>query len=466
MRRAAIALSLLLASCALGPNYQRPSTSIPDQYRYGAQTPESQSVGDATWSNVYQDPQLQQLIATALHNNYDLKTAVARIEEARATVGETRLAFFPTIDAQANISRTKNSTDLLLPGEPRFTNVSQVSVQASYELDFWGRLRRANESARASLLSSDFGRRAVTVSLIANVATGYFSLLSLDSQLEVAKRTVGTREKFVELTRQQHDRGYATGLDIATAEAQAAAARATIPLLELQVGQLEDQLCVVLGENPHPIDRPHRGEEMPPPPPLPPSGLPSQLLERRPDVREAEEALHAANADIGAAKAALFPTISLTGLAGSLSTPLGNLFKASTAEWSVAAGAVQPLLNAQRSIYQVELAQARTHEALFQYQKTVQSAFQEVADALLAFNKYLEFERQQVVQVEALRRAEAIALARYRVGYASYFDVINADRDLFQAELTLSGAYGNNLTSLVRLYQVLGGGWQAEPTEP
>ena len=462
-RTVSCGLVLSLAGCAVGPDYHRPALAVPDQYRNGPTTGTTESLADGTWRQVYQDPKLQALIATALRNNFDLKIAVARIDEARAGLGQSRLGFLPTLDAQGSVSRTKSSTNTLLPRQPRFRNLEAADVSAAYELDFWGRLRRAHESARATLLSSEYAKRAVTVTLVAEVASGYFTLLTLDSQLEIARRTVGTREKFVELTRTQHERGYATGLDEATAEAQAAVARATVPDLERQIGQLEDQLCVLLGENPHPIDRQHQGETMPEAPPLPPAGLPSQLLERRPDVREVEEALRAANANVGVAKAALFPTISLTGLAGSLSTPLGDLFKASTAEWRAAASAVQPLLDSQRSIYQVELADARKREALFAYQKTVQTAFQEVADALLAYGKYVAFEREQITQVEALRRADAIALSRYRVGYASYFDVINADRDLFAAELTLSQAYANNLIALVRLYEVLGGGWQDVP---
>jgi outer membrane protein, multidrug efflux system len=466
MRALAVALGLTVASCAMGPDFHRPSSTVSDQYRFAPPGTDSTSLGDSTWWGVYDDPKLRELIATALRNNFDVKTAVARIEEAQASLGASRLALLPTIDGHAVVSRDKRSADLLLPGEPRIANSSEVAVTMSYELDFWGRLRRANESARATLLSSQYARNAVVSTLVAEVANGYFTLLSLDSQLEITKRTVDTREKFVQLTREQHSRGYATGLDVDTAEGQAAAARATVPALEREIGQQEDQLGVLLGGSPQPIDRQRMGEAMPRAPPLPPPGLPSQLLERRPDVREAEEALHAANADIGVAKAALFPTISLTGLAGSLSTPLGNLFKASTAEWSVAAGAIQPLLDSQRSIYQVQIAQARTREALFQYQKTVQTAFQEVADALLAYAKDAEVERELAKQVEAERGAQSIALARYRVGYASYFDVINADRDLFTAELALTQAYGNSLSALVSLYQALGGGWQDVPTAP
>lgn len=461
MRRAVIALGFLIGGCAVGPDYRLPALDLPDTLRGAEAAAAGDSVADQTWWGLYGDPTLRELLATALRNNLDIKTAVAHIDEARAVLRQSQLALAPTIDATGSLGRAESSEDVLLPGERRLGNSEQLALSASYEIDFWGRLRRTKEAARATLLSSQYAQRAVTVTLVAEVATAYFSLLALDSQLEITHRTVGTREKFVALTRAQHDRGYATGLDVATAEAQAAVARANVPELERQIGQTEDQICALLGQNPHPIERLHRGEEMPPVPPVPPAGLPSQLLERRPDIRAAEEALRAANANVGVAKAALFPTISLTGMAGSLSSPLGQLFRASTTEWSVAAGLVQPLLDPQRSIFQVELADARKREALFQYQKSVQTAFQEVADTLIAYVKYDEFEREQVTQVEALRRAEAIALARYRVGYASYFDVINADRDLFVAELSLSQAYANGLTTLVRLYEVLGGGWQA-----
>jgi outer membrane protein, multidrug efflux system len=468
MRRALLALlapAVLCGGCAVGPDYKRPALNLPDTLRSAntAGAAVGDSIADQTWWGVYGDPILRNLLATALSNNLDLKAAVARIDQAHALLRQSQQALLPTIDATGSLARGESSEDVLLPGERRIANSEQLAFTASYEIDFWGRLRRTKEAARATLMSSQYAQRAVTVSLVAQVATAYFSLLSLDSQLEITHRTVETREKFVALTRAQHERGYTTGLDVATAEAQAAAARANVPELERQIAQTEDQICVLIGDNPHPIERTHRGEEMPPVPPVPPAGLPSQLLERRPDIRAAEETLRAANANVGVAKAALFPTISLTGLAGSLSTPLGQLFSASTQEWSVAAGLVQPLLDPQRSIFQVELADARKREALYQYQKSVQTAFQEVADALIAYVKYDDFEREQVRQVEALRRAEAIALARYRVGYASYFDVIDADRDLFVAELSLSQAYANGLTTLVRLYEVLGGGWQPVP---
>ena len=460
MRRALLAGLVIVAGCAAGPDYHRPTIAVPDAYRAASPPAGGESIGDANWESVYTDPDLRALIAAALRNNLDVKIAVARVDEAGAVLGATRLRYLPTIAATGQVERSKASLEALTPGAPRFQDSEQVAVTAAFELDLWGRLRRSNESARATLLSSEFARRSVESALVASVANAYFTVLSLDAQLEITRRTVGTREKFVELTRAQHERGYATGLDVATAEAQAAVARANVPDLERRIAQTEDLLCSLLGENPHAIERARRGEAMPETPPLPPPGLPSRLLERRPDVRAAEEALRAANANVGVAKAALFPTISLTGLAGSLSDPLGSLFKSSTAEWAVAAGVVQPLLDPQRSVYQLDLANAQRREALFGYEKAVRSAFRDVADALVAYSKYGESTIEQTTQVDALRRAEQIALARYRVGYASYFDVINADRDLFTAELALNVAHASSLTALVQLYQVLGGGWQ------
>ncbi len=457
---AILGVATALAACAVGPDYRRPPVPVPDGFRAAAATAEVASFGDQPWTDVYTDPALRDLVAAALRSNPDLLAAVARVDQARAILGETRLALLPTIDAQASLSRSKSSADVLLPGAARLRSSEEVAGTLAFEVDLWGRLRRATEAARASLLSTDYARRTVQSALVASVASGYFTLVSLDAQLEITRRTVGTREKFVELTRAQNERGYATGLDVATAESQAAVARANVPDLERRIAQTEDLLCGLIGEMPHAITRQHRGEGMPELPPLPPPGIPSQLLERRPDVRQAEEALHAANANVGVAKAALFPRISLTGLAGSLSSPLGSLFRSPTAEWSAAASMVQPLLDPQRSLYQVDLADARKREALHQYEKAVQDAFREVADALVAYAKFGEFSLEQARQVAALRRAEEIALARYRVGYASYFDVINADRDLFAAELALNQARANDLIALVQLYQALGGGWQ------
>jgi len=430
--------------------------------RAGA-APPPPPLGERGWWNVYSDSNLQTLLTTALKNNYDVKIAVAHIDEARAQLGSTRLNYLPQVSVDANAERLKYSKYALVPGAARIDNEAQVQVLASYQLDLWGQLRRMNEAARANLLSSKYAARAVAVTLVASVANAYFQLVSLDSQLEITRRTIDSRKKFVELTHAQHDRGYATGLDEATAEAQLAAARATEPDLERQIAQTEDEISVLVGGNPGPVVRARYGEAVPEAPPRPPPGLPALLLERRPDVAQAEQGLVAANAEIGVAKAALFPNISLTGSDGSLSVPFGRLFTAPAAEWGLGVGLVQPLLSVQSNLYQVELADARKREALYQYQKTVQGAFQDVADALVAYQKFGEQAREQADQVGALRTAREIALARYRIGYASYFDVIQADRDLFAAELALAQAYANDLGALVHLYSALGGGWQAPP---
>jgi multidrug efflux system outer membrane protein len=454
--------ALIAAGCAVGPDYRRPSVDVPAQYR-GVEPGPSSSMGDSGWWEVYPEPGLQSLLATALKNNYDVKIAVARIDEARAQLGSTRLNDLPQVSVDAGAARSRTSVYALVPGAAPIHNEAQVQILASYQLDLWGQLRRMNEAARANLLASRFGAQAVRSTLVATVANAYFELISLDSQLEITRRTVLAREKFVELTHAQHDRGYATGLDVASAEADLAAARASVPDFERQIAQTEDEISVLLGGNPGPVIRTHYGEAVPQAPPRPPPGLPAQLLERRPDVAQAEQALIAANAEIGVAKAALFPNISLTGSDGSLSVPFGHLFTAPAAEWSAGVGLVQPLLSVQANLYQVQLADARKREALYQYEKTVQGAFQDVADALVGYEKFGEQEREEANQVDALRRAREIAMARYRIGYASYFDVIQADRDLFTAELSLAQAYENNLSAFVHLYSALGGGWQERP---
>jgi len=283
----------------------------------------------------------------------------------------------------------------------------------------------------------------------------------------ITRRTVESRQKFVELTHAQHDRGTVSGLDVATAQAQLAIAEANIPDLQRQIGQTEDQLSVLLGRNPDAVLRTAEGQlkrmSDASPPPIPPAGLPSSLLERRPDVRAAEENLVAANADVGVARANLYPSITLTASGGLISTALSDLFTSPAHGWSFGGSFLQPLLDPQRSYFQVELANAQKREALLQYQKSVQTAFQEVSDALIARQKYAEFQAAQQAQVDAERTANTIALARYRVGYSSYFNVIDADRDLFGAELSLSAAHLNTLLSMVQLYRALGGGWQLAP---
>lgn len=457
-------LAATIASCAVGPDYRRPETTTPAAYRF-EQNATADSVADAGWWQVYQDPVLQSLIREGLANNLDVRIAAARIDQARAVLGSAHLQQLPQVSATAGATRQRTSAHQLAPGAPPISNVFNLEGSLSYEIDFWGKYRRATEAARAQLLQSTYAKQDIMAELVAGVATAYFTLQTLDEQLAITERTVSTRQKFVDLTQAQHDRGTVSQLDVATAQAQLAIAKANLPDLKRRIGQTEDQLSVLLGHNPDRILR--SGAEAGPspdhaPPPVPAAGLPSSLLERRPDLREAEQNLVAANAQVGVAKANLFPSITLTALGGGVSNSLSSLFSGPSRTWSLGGGVLQPLLNSQRNPYQLDLADAQKRQALLQYQKSVQEAFQEVSDALIARQQDAEVQAEQEAQVDAQRRANAIALARYRVGYASYFNVIDADRDLFTAELSLSAVRLNTLLSVVQLYRALGGGWQVE----
>jgi len=458
--------ALLAAACALGPDYQRPKERIPAAYRFEP-TPGNDSFADQGWWQIYHDPTLQALIREALDNNLDVRIAAARIDQARAILGSTRLQQLPQISLSASAQRARTSAEQRIPGAPPISNVFSVDGSLSYEFDFWGKYRRATEAARAQLLASEYSKQDVMAGLVSSAATAYFTLLTLDEQLAITQRTLGTRQKFVDLTQAQHERGTVSGLDVATAQAQLAIAQANIPDLQRQIGIAEDQLSVLLGRNPDAILRPENNQlkrmsELAAPP-VPPAGLPSTLLERRPDLRAAEQNLVAANANVGVAKANLFPSITLTASGGHVSTALSDLFGGPTKAWSAGGGLLQPLLSSQRNLYQLDLADAQKRQALLQFQQSIQAAFREVSDALIARQKYADFQVAQQAQVDAQRKANTIALARYRVGYSSYFDVINADRDLFTAELSLSGAHLSTLLSLVQLYRAVGGGWQTEP---
>ena len=454
----------LLGGCALGPNYTRPDLQAPDRFRFATEPAAAASLGDLQWWDLYQDPRLQELIRSALRGNLDLRVAVARVEQARAALGSSGMALLPQLSAGAGAQRASTAQDLLRPGQLPLSDQFQAQGLLSYELDIWGRLRRTREAARADFLASEYARRAVLVGLVSDVATAYFDLITLHQELDITRRTVETRQKLVDLTRAKHDRGVISGLDVAAAEAQLAAARVSIPQQELVLAQTEHRLAILLGGYPQGFELPSTAEA-PRVAPTPPAGLPSSLIERRPDILQSEQTLRAANARLGAAKAALFPTLSLTGAFGRISTELTRLFTSPNEAWSASAGLLQPLLDPQRSVFTKRAAEGRRAEALADYEQTVRRALGEVADALIARSKQAEIELAQRDQVEALRRASSIAHARYEAGTASYVDVTNADRDLFTAELTLATASRDSLLTAVLLYRALGGGWQ-EPAAP
>ncbi|MDB5972431.1 MAG: efflux transporter outer rane subunit [Hydrocarboniphaga sp.] len=454
----------LLSACAMGPDYQRPTLDVPPQFRLDTAAASPQSFGDLQWWDVYRDPVLATLIASAVKNNLDVRVAAARVDQARASLGATGYQLLPQISAGGTIGKQRLSAYESSTSD-RTSNNAAVSGSLSWELDFWGRIRRTREAARAQLLSSEAARETVLASLVASVATQYFTLLALDEQLEITRATLESRKAFLDLTQAQFDRGTVSGLDVNTAQAQLATAQANAPLLERQIAQSENQLSLLLGGNPGAIARSPRNAGnfgLAPMSPDLPAGLPSSLLERRPDIREAEQALVAANAQIGIAKAALFPTISITGDYGSLSPKMSNLFTGAAENWAVGVNLLQPLLDADRNRYQVDYADAGRRVALLNYEKAVRTAFREVADALVTRQKSAEYQTAQSALVTAQNSAHEIALARYKVGYSSYFDVINADRDLFSAKLALSQARLDTLNASVQLYQALGGGWQLQ----
>lgn len=446
-----------LAGCTLGPDYVRPELETPARFHAASDAPGS--AADLDWWALYQDPQLKVLIEEAIARNLDLRVAAARVDQAQALVGPSRVALLPQVSAGGGIDREQQGADAAGGGDRQRTTES-VSLGLSWELDLWGRLRRETEAARAELLAAEYARRGVQVTLVAEVATTWFRLSSLDEQLAVTRATSATRKEFLDLTRAQFERGVVSGLDVASAEAQLAQARASIPEFERQLAQSGHALSLLLGRNP--------GSFTPSPlqtaaamtPEVPP-GLPSTLLQRRPDILQAEQALVAANARIGSAKAALFPTLSLTGSLGSVSGDMADLFSSGAETWSLGVGLLQPILDAERNLYRLDLADARKAEALAGYERAVRNGFREVADALVARQKLAEVERAQIELVTAQQRAEEIATARYKVGYSSYFDVINADRDLFSAKLALASARLNARLATVQLYRSLGGGWDA-----
>jgi outer membrane protein, multidrug efflux system len=408
------------------------------------------------------DEELQDLIRTALERNYDLRTAVANVEAARANLGATRSNQYPTVDAGGNIQFTRLSRDGSLPLPATFVpsqnrNWGQASLELlSFELDIWGRLRRATEAARANLLSTDENRKAVITTLVADVATGYFTLRELDYELDISQRTLATRQESLRLIQSRQGGGVATLLDLRQGEQLVYTASETIPTLQQQIEQSENQISLLLGRSPGAIVRGRSLTEQELPPEVP-TGLPSGLLERRPDIRAAEQNLIAANANIGVAKAAYFPQISLSGFLGGQSTQLTSLFNGPHSAWSFVPQVTQPIFTAGRLRAGVQLAEAQQQGALIEYEKTIQTAFTEVSNAR---QRSRESRIEQEALVTALRDRTRLAYVRYRGGVDTLLNALDADRDLFQAELTLSQIRLSELVSVVQLYKALGGGWQ------
>ncbi len=457
-----IALSLLLlAACTVGPNYQRPKTEVPGGYRgVPATAPvpaSSESLGDAKWWTVFQDEQLQALIRAALKQNYDVRIAAERVLAAQAQLRIARSNQYPS--AGVGVGGTAERE----PSSPFSSayrwDYLQLGGAASWDIDFWGKYRRATEAARANLAQTEWGKRAVTSTLVANVASAYFQLRALDLDLEITQRTLASRQESLRLTTVLADHGAASMVDVRQAEQLVYAASATIPDLERQIEQEENYLRLLLAQNPGPIPRGRSLTEQVRPPAVP-AGLPSQLLERRPDIHEAEQQLIAANAQIGAARAAFFPTISLTGTAGFLSSALSDLFTKPAGAWNAAASLTQPLYTGGMLQAGVRLAEAQQQQALLAYQQAIQNAFRDVSDALVAYQKTREAREQQELLAAAAQESTRLAHVRYDGGRTAYLEVLTNETNYLAAELALSQARRNEVLSLVQIYSALGGGWE------
>jgi multidrug efflux system outer membrane protein len=464
---AVLIATVCVTSCRVGPNYHRPAVQTPQAFRTPEPLPAPQaaSFADLKWWEVFKDPDLQQLIKTALQQNYDLRDAVARVEEGRANLGITRSNQFPQVSASADVQLTRLSRDGQFPLPRTFVatqnrNWGEASLNLlSFEVDLWGRLRRATEAARANLLSAEENRKAVVTTLVSDVATQYFTMRELDYELEISSQTLATRRDSLQLTQARTGGGVATQLDLRQAEQLVDTAAETIPTLQQQIEQTENQISLLLGKNPGEVIRQGKFNEDLFPPEVP-TGLPSALLERRPDIREAEQNLIAANADIGVAKAAYFPQLSLSGFLGGQSTQLSSLFSGPHSAWTFVPQVSQPIFTAGRLRSNVRLVQAQRDSSLVQYQRTIQTAFTEVSNALIAHRRVRESRVQQEALVTALQDRKRLAYARYVGGVDTQLNALDADRDLLQAELDLRQIRLNEILSVVQLYKALGGGWQ------
>ena len=464
---AMVSATVWLAGCTMGPNYRRPTVQVPQTFRAPEPLPETQatSFADLKWWQVFKDDELQRLIKTALAQNYDLRDAVARVEAARANLGITRSDQYPQVGASGDVQFTRLSRNGQFPLPPSFVpsqnrNWGEAHLDLlSFEVDLWGRLRRATEAARANLLSAEENRKAVVTTLVSEVATEYLTLRELDSELSIARATLDNRQGSLELTKARQGGGVATQLDLRQSEQLVDTAAETIPTLQQQIEQTENQITLLLGENPGNVVRGGSIDDQQVPPEVP-AGLPSALLERRPDIRAAEQSLIAANAQIGVAKAAYFPQLSLSGALGGQSPQLSSLFTGANSAWNFVPQLTQPIFTAGRLGSNVRLAQAQRESALAQYQKTIQTAFTEVSNALIAHQRVRESRVQQDALVRALEDRKRLAYLRYRGGVDTQLNALDADRDLFNAELTLRQIKLGELLSVVQLYKALGGGWQ------
>jgi outer membrane protein, multidrug efflux system len=452
--------SILIGGCTMGPNYHRPAVQSPIVYRDLRESPQAQeqaaSFADLPWWQVFQDPQLKELIRTALKQNYDMQLATERITAARAQLGITRSSLFPQVQGAGNFTGGKEQNF------PSKSNFLALTADAAFQLDLFGKLRRETEAARAQLLATEDAQRTVMLTLVSDVASDYFNLLRLDLELQITRDTAKSQQDSVKLTSFRLDHGVAIKLDVLQAQQVLDTANAQIPDLERQIGQEEDAISILIGDYPHGVPRGNPLVEQALPPDVP-AGLPSALLERRPDIREAEQTLIAANAEIGVAKAEFFPQLSLTGSGGGSfgrSSVFSSLMSSQTSIWSYGVQVSQPIFAGGAIRGNLHLAESQHEQALIAYKQSIQHAFGDVSDALIAYQKFHEARVRQEQVVGDLEESVRLSTMRYQGGTTTYLEVLDGQRSLFAAQLTLAEARGNEYQSLVQLYRALGGGWQ------
>lgn len=447
-----------LAGCTMGPDYVRPDVALPADWRVSGE--QFEALADTAWWQQFGDPVLDRLVAEALRENTDLRIASARVDEYAARLGMSAAEGLPQVGASANASRQQTS-GAVAHGLRDTYNAFDASLNASWELDLWGRIRRENEAARAQLLASEEGRRGVVLSLTAGVASAYFTLRDLDRQRDIAVETVRTREAAWKVFEDRFAGGVVSLFELSQSQSQFEEARASVSVIERAIAQQEQALSLLLGRHPGPVERGRPLDELILPPI--PAGLPASLLDRRPDIRQSEQNLVAANAMIGVAKAAYFPTLSLTGLTGSASAELSDLLSSGSSLWKGGATLSVPLFTGGRTAARVQVAEAQQQQALLAYRRTIQTALAEVNDALVEQVRTREQLDAQSRQVAALQVAVEMAWLRYDNGYTGYIEVLDAERSLFNAQLQQTQTQRALLQAMVKLYKAMGGGWQRAP---
>jgi multidrug efflux system outer membrane protein len=455
----------VLASCAVGPNYSRPEMPQPPAHRFFEGEAQAESIADVPWWEVVKDPQLQVLVREAIANNLDLRVATARVAEARAQYGIAKSFLYPEVNFAGGYAADQGSR---LSEPPQGTAAKKThqnwsaGFPLSWEIDLFGRIRREKEAAFAAYLATEQGRRAVLITLVADVASTYLFLRELDLQLDVSRRTVQTNEETVLFYEKRLQGGVSNRLEVDRAVANRARTAVVIPQLEQQIAVAENALCLLLGRPPGPIERGEALTEEHVAPEVP-VGLPASLLERRPDVLAAEQLLVASNANVGAAKALFFPTISITGLLGTVSSEFSSLLKADANVWQVSPSLFAPIFQGGRIRRNYDAAKARFEQAAAQYQKAALNSYREVANAIVTVQKLGEARLELEGGVDSLQSAAALSRSRYDAGLASYLEILNADQQLFDQELQLAQVRGEEMRAFVELYRALGGGWPESP---